>query len=127
MLQKELLTKKDYAAIGEEISHETARDFIKAFDRECPNELKFFTMGKNILEQVLSQPGCVGMRFYNGINEKGQKTLVYVGIDADGKDLIERSVVKEDGKIEIVAGLTVDRNNNNNDEEFDVVTWVFGF
>lgn len=127
MLQKALLTKKDYAAIGEEISHETAKDFIKAFDREFPSELKYFTMGKNILEQVLSQPGCVGMRFYNGINEKGQKTLVYVGIDADGKDLIERSVVKEDGSIEVVAGLTVDRNNNNNDDSFDVVTWIFGF
>ena len=127
MLQKELLTKKDYSAIGEEISHDTAKEFVTAFDREFPNENKFFTMGKNILEQVLSQPGCVGMRFYNGINEKGQKTLVYVGIDADGKDLLERKVVLENGKIATVAGLTVDRNNNGSDESFDYVTWIIGF
>ena len=38
-----------------------------------------------------------GMRFYNGINEKGQKTLVYVGIDADGKDIVKRIVVQDDG------------------------------
>jgi hypothetical protein len=127
MLQKELLTKKDYAAIGEEISHDTAKEFIKAFDREFPTENKFFTMGKNILEQVLSQPGCVGMRFYNGINEKGQKTLVYVGVDAEGKDLIERTVVQEDGGIATVKGLIVDRNNNGDNEDFDIVTWIFGF
>ncbi len=31
-MQKELTTKKDYAAIGEEISHELAGDMIKAYE-----------------------------------------------------------------------------------------------
>lgn len=127
MLQKELLTKKNYAAIGEEISHETAVDFIKAFDREFPKENKYFTMGKNILEQVLSQPGCVGMRFYNGINEKGQKTLVYVGVDADGRDLIKTTVVNENGSIATVKGMTADRNNNTEDDMISPTTWIFGY
>jgi len=30
------------------------------------------------------------MRFYNAINEQGQKTLVYVGVDASGKDILEK-------------------------------------
>src|ERR1700748_2318064 len=124
MLQKELLTKKDYASIGEEISHETAAGFIKAFNREFPNENRYFTMGKNILEQVLSQPGCVGMRFYNGINEKGQKTLVYVGVDAEGRDLIKATVVNENGGIATVKGMTADRNNNTEDDVFNPSTWI---
>ena len=127
MVQKELLTKKDYTAIGEEISHELAGEFIRTFDREFPNENKFFTMGKTILEQVLNQPGCAGMRFYNGINEKGQKTLVYVGIDAEGKDLVKRTIVQENGAIVVAKGLTVDRNNNGDDDSFDLMGWIFGY
>jgi hypothetical protein len=112
MLQKELLTKRDYAAIGEEISHEMAADFIKAFDQESPNEIKCFTMGKTILEQILAQPGCAGMRFYNGINELGQKTLVYVGIDADGKDLVKKIVVLGNGELTSERAIIADRNDN---------------
>ena len=46
MLQKELIAKKDYAAIGEEISHEMAADFIRNFDRDCPYRNQGFYDGK---------------------------------------------------------------------------------
>ena len=109
-MQKELTIKKDYSKVGEEISHETAADFVRAYDKAYPTDMKWYCMGKDILTQILNQPGCAGMRFYNGINEKGQKTLVYVGIDADGKDLIKRTVVQADGEIVTINGLTADRN-----------------
>ena|SRR5215472_2658027 len=128
MLQKELIAKKDYAAIGEEISHEMAADFIRNFDRECPNETKGFTMGKNALLQILSQPGCVAMRFYNGINEHGQKTLVYLGVDAEGKDLVKKTVVLEDGTLASVRASIFDRNDNTDDSlSFDdIMRFIFG-
>ncbi len=124
MLQKELLTKRNYAAIGEEITHELAADFIKAFDQECPNEIKAFTMGKNILEQILAQPGCAGMRFYNGINEKGQKTLVYVGVDADGKDLVKKTVVLGNGSLISERAIVADRNDNTPTSLPSWLTWL---
>lgn len=127
MLQKELIAKKDYAAIGEEISHEMAADFITNFDRECPTETKAFTMGKNILMQILSQPGCAGMRFYNGINENGQKTLVYVGIDAEGKDLVKKTVVLEDGSLTTVRATIADRNNNDDLNLEEIILTIFGY
>jgi len=129
MLQKESIARKDYSAIGEEISHEMAADFIRNFDRECPNETKGFTMGKNILMQILSQPGCTGMRFYNGINEFGKKTLVYVGIDADGKDLVKKTVVLEDGTLASVRATIADRNDNTDDSLTfgDILTLIFGY
>src|SRR5271168_3274869 len=99
MLQKELLTQKDYAAVGEEISHEMAADFTKSFEKAYPGEIISYHLGRNIIEQILAQPGCVGMRFYNALNENGQKTLVYVGIDADGKDLLKRTVIMNNGVI----------------------------
>ena len=109
MLQKELLTKKDYAAIGEEISHETAADFVKAYEQAHPTEVRGYVVGRNIIDQILAQPGCVGMRFYYGLNEEGQKTLVYVGVDAEGKDIVKRTVVTENGAVMLENATVADR------------------
>jgi len=122
MEQKELLTQKNYATVGEEISHELAADFIKSYDQAYPNETKWYCMGKNILEQILAQPGCAGIRFYNGINEKGQKTLVYVGMDASGNDIVKRVVVEENGMISTAPAIVADRNPTGG-SWFD---WIFG-
>jgi len=98
-MQKELLTKKNYAAVGEEISHEMATDFVKAYEESHPGEVRGYYIGRNIIDQILAQPGCVGMRFYYGLNQEGQKTLVYLGVDADGKDLVKKTVVMSNGAI----------------------------
>ena len=108
MLQKELLTKKDYASIGEEISHELGADFVKSYRQAHSGDLAGYTLGRNIIEKILAQPGCVGMNFYYGLNEEGQKTLVYVGIDAEGKDL-KRVVVMENGALSEELGIIADR------------------
>jgi len=107
-MQKELIAEKDYAAIGEEISHETAADFIKAFNEAFPGEGGVFGLGRNIIDKILAQPGCVGMRFHHALNENGQKTLVYVGMDANGKDLVEQTVVKENGVMESEKAIIAD-------------------
>jgi hypothetical protein len=126
MMQKELLTKKDYAKVGEEISHELAADFITAFDKTYPSDIKWFSMGRNILEQILAQPGCAGIRFYNGINEKGQKTLVYVGMDTEGRDIVKKVVVEEDGSLVKVNATVADRNDNGGPTLGDIWTWIIG-
>ena len=108
-MQKELLTKKNYAAIGEEISHELAVDFVHAFRTNFPTEQPGFTVGRDIIDQILAQPGCVGIRLYNAINEEGQKTMVYLGIDADGNNLLKRTVVMQDGTIAQDDAIVADR------------------
>ncbi len=45
--------------------------------------------GKEIIEKILEQPGCVGMRFYFAINLKSEKTLVLVGTDANQNDIVD--------------------------------------
>jgi hypothetical protein len=109
MMQKELTTKKDYAAVGEEISHELAHEFIKAYQETNPTENRGYHIGRNIIEQILAQPGCVGMRFYYGLNEDGVKTLVYVGLDADGNDLVKRAVITSNGDLTHADGIWADR------------------
>src|ERR1700684_2271385 len=111
MMQKELTTKKDYAAVGEEISHKMAGDFMKAYQDAYPTENRGYLIGRNIIELILAQPGCVGMRFYYGLNEDNQKTLVYVGIDSQGNDLIKRTIVMENGALTVADGIMGDRSN----------------
>jgi hypothetical protein len=108
MMQKELLTKKNYAAVGEEISHERASNFVKAFEQAHPNENNGYHLGRNIIEKILAQPGCVGMRFYYGLNEEGQKTMVYMGMDADGKALGQQTVVSTSGEISTTPVIVAD-------------------
>jgi hypothetical protein len=109
MTQKELITKTEYAAVGEEISHELAADFTAAFEKAYPLENRGFTLGRNIIDQILAQPGCVGLRFYNALNETGERTFVYVGIAADGKDIVKRTVVMQNGAMTDSDGIFGDR------------------
>lgn len=99
MLQKELLTQKDYAAVGGEISYQMAIDFTQAFEQAHPNENPGYHLGRNIIEKILAQPGCVGIRFYYGFNEKGQKTLVYTGMDANGYPMVKLAKVNKNGVV----------------------------
>ena len=108
MLQKELL-KKEIAAIGEEISHELGNEFVGSFQKAYPNEPGGYTVGRNIIDAILAQPGCVGLRFYNALNEAGEKTMVYVGIDAEGKDILKRTVVMHNGGLADLDGIMADR------------------
>lgn len=41
---------------------------------------------KNIIEQILNQDGCEGIRIYNALNDEGKITFVLVGYDKDEKD-----------------------------------------
>lgn len=44
---------------------------------------------------LLDQPGCVGMRYYRGRNAKGERSLVLVGVDAEGNDMVDGVVLDD--------------------------------
>lgn len=44
--------------------------------------------GKDILNQLLEQSDCVGIRFYFAVDSDGKNTLVLAGVDADGNDIL---------------------------------------
>jgi len=129
-MQKELLTTTDFSKVGEEINHELAGSFVQNYIQKYPNDMISYHIGRDIIELILAQPGCVGMRFYNALNEEGKKTLVYVGIDASGKDIIKKVAVQEDGKLVTVPQIVADRagSGNDKDESFlsTVWTWLTG-
>ena len=75
---------------------------------QLPNQIKI-TIGKNIIEAILAQPGCVGITFRDAINEFGIKTLVYVGINSNGNSILELTTVNDHGKLAVTHGMIGDR------------------
>jgi hypothetical protein len=99
-----------YQAIGGEISHELAAKMVKEHnDKNSVENSYSYVIGKNIIEQVFAQPGCVGVRFFDAINEAGEKTLVFVGIDSKGKSIIEITTVNGHGKLAVTPGMLNDQ------------------
>ncbi|HVU53704.1 MAG TPA: hypothetical protein VHD83_01560 [Puia sp.] len=126
MQQKELLTHPDVATIGEAIDHELAANLVKSYYEKYPESFTGVTIGRNIIEQILAQPGCVGMRFYDAVNEEGQKTLVYVGVDASGKDLVRKVMVEKGGAISTAPAIVADRGFGETPILPSWLTWIVG-
>jgi hypothetical protein len=96
---------------------------ISSYRQENPTDTLGYFIGRNILEQVLAQPGCVGIKFYNAYNEAGQKTLVYVGVSASGNDMLTVSSISVDGRLEAVNGIVADRIRELKPPPEETSTW----
>jgi len=44
---------------------------------------------REVIDRILAQPGCNGLRFYYGTKPDGSMTLVFVGIDEDERDMAD--------------------------------------
>ena len=60
-------------------------------------ETRAVAYGKTVLEQLLAQKGCVGLRFYLAKDKLGKTTLVFKGVDKDGNDIIPSNARTTDG------------------------------
>lgn len=43
--------------------------------------------GRKVLQQLLDQPGCMGIRIYHGRDLNGNKNLVLIGADTNENDM----------------------------------------
>lgn len=48
---------------------------------------------REVIDAILAQPGCKGIRFYHGTNEDGSSALVLVGIDEKEADMTAGEIV----------------------------------
>jgi hypothetical protein len=108
MKQLELLETKKLAEVGEDIGLAEGMKLVKAFTEANPEATKGYYIGRNILEQILSQPGCVGINFRKCLTGENHEHLVYTGVDADGKDIFEFSVVTKSGDINKESAIVAD-------------------
>jgi hypothetical protein len=64
-------------------------------------EIRAHYFGRDIIETLLNESDCVGLRIYYAFDETGQKKLLIVGVDSNGNDLLpeEGGRTKDDGNI----------------------------
>ena len=81
---------------GGEITLVEAQNFVKAFTKKYPNEVKAFFMGKVNVNSILNQTDCIGIRIYNGYDvDLSRLNLVLVGVDKDGKDMTDGVIMDQ--------------------------------
>jgi hypothetical protein len=74
-------------AMNHDIDLQTARELISTY-MEVYGKLDVFCYKKDPkLVSLLDQKNCVGLRIYIGQRKDGEKTLIIVGYDSNGKDI----------------------------------------
>ena len=74
--------------INHSITLAEARKFTGNFQKNAaPDAIKGGLFWKEAVENVLNQPGCVAMRWYYGQTDSGTPVMVFVGVDAEGRDM----------------------------------------
>jgi hypothetical protein len=116
MKQLELIETKNLAEVGEDIGLVEGQKLVKAFVEANPGATKGYYIGRNIIDQILSQPGCVGINFRKCLTETNEEHLVYTGVDSEGKDILEYTVITLLGEVKKQDAIVADRIWINNDE-----------
>jgi hypothetical protein len=75
------------------ISVAKARELMGKKHKSLPTHGGHFP--KEVIESILKQPGCEGIRFYYGGNADGSPAIVLVGIDASLTDMTDGELVDD--------------------------------
>jgi Na+-translocating ferredoxin:NAD+ oxidoreductase RnfC subunit len=98
---------------GEEWDLELSMNWTKNHRERHPNEPHSHFFGKEILEKILSQPGCVGLRFHNAHSKAhnetgGERHLIITGATCDGHDMLNTASNQKLSKTEMKNVKTFD-------------------
>lgn len=109
MNQNTISETKSLAEVGENIGLAEGIELVNAFKAANPTATQGYYIGRNILEQIIAQPGCVGINFRKCLTNLNEEHLVYTAVDADGKDILEFSVVTNTGDIVTQDAIVADK------------------
>jgi hypothetical protein len=101
--------KKLNAHVGEHVGYELGAKMVKDYHDKY-HETSYQFIGKNILNEILSQPGCIGIHILKALNESGEKTYVILGVNEDGSPIFQYPAVNTCGELKIQEGIVADRN-----------------
>jgi hypothetical protein len=74
---------------NQSISFQEAKGLLKTYERIAASDAviaQYF--GKDIVDKILAQPGCVGVRMYYGKHANGKPGIIIMGVDKNGKDMV---------------------------------------
>ncbi|HEV7350060.1 hypothetical protein [Telluribacter sp.] len=80
-------------AMGSLISLEQFNTMTEAYQKKVsPKETRAVAYGATVVDALLSQKGCVGIRCYLAKDALGRTTVVLIGVDKNGNDIKSSSV-----------------------------------
>ncbi len=68
---------------GAPIDLSEASQWTRNFRTQNPGQVKAHYFGRDIIEKILDQSECVGIRIFQAINEQGEQHLILAGTDAN--------------------------------------------
>lgn len=68
--------------------------YTHSWQKAHPRERRAWMLPREIIDEILKQPGCAGIRVYAG-NVPGDQRLVWVGTDAKGSDLTDGVIAEQ--------------------------------
>lgn len=128
MIQNKLAIKP-ISEVGEDIGLNEGASMIKAYRDANPTDTASHIIGREILEQILAQPGCAGINVASAAKANGERTLVITGVDAEGAAILSFPVVNANGQLDQKDGIVADRvRTQQSVEEFweEMVRTLFG-
>jgi hypothetical protein len=109
MTQNALLETMNLTEVGENIGLAEGIRLVEAFKEANPDATAGYYIGRNILEQIMAQPGCAGINFRKCLTNMNEEHLVYTGVDADGKDILQFTIVSKAGDLEKQDAIVADK------------------
>lgn len=76
-------------ANGSIITLETGAKLTSNYRNAFSTDVRAVCFDKSLINDILIQDGCTGMRIYFGLDESNQHTAVIVGIDNNGDDMLD--------------------------------------
>jgi hypothetical protein len=107
-MQKELLQKPQIETIGKHIGYEAGEEMVKNYYDKHPDQAYGHIVGRDIIERILAQPDCCGIGVLPAYNAQGKRQVVFVGLNSNGKPILQYNIVNEAGELESEEGVVGD-------------------
>lgn len=81
----------DYRFTGQEgdaIDYAIARKWVNNYQEKNTSGNKAHFFGYEIIKEILSLEGCVGIRMYYALDDEGGRQIILVGVDEKGNNII---------------------------------------
>ena len=79
---------------GNTITLQQGTSWCETYRTENPGAVKAHLFSNSLIQDILNQNDCDGIRFYNGINDDDELCLVLVGVDSSSEDMTSGTLVE---------------------------------
>ncbi|MBD0254319.1 MAG: hypothetical protein ICV83_01265 [Cytophagales bacterium] len=74
---------------AEQIPLNQAARWTRNYREKHPGETKAHFFGRNLVQKILDQEGCMGIRLFYALDDDSQKQLIMVGANAEANNQVD--------------------------------------